>query len=312
MVLASIGLIGGIIALVWCADKFVAAAVQLGRYWHIPTWVVGVTVVAFGTSLPEFVVNIASAITNHPDLAIGTVVGSNVINVLFIIGTLVIICPAVLKSGRNYGELMFMLIVALVSSTMFWQGEMLSRVDGLVLLALFAMYSLYLFKKHPSVDETAGPEPIRFWRVSRNFLLALVGLAVAGHITTQAAVQLAELVGLSQAFISLTIIGFGTSLPEFATSAVAAWRKQAALSLGNIVGSFTLNIVIILGFTSLIQPLQYNAVFNRDVYFMIGSVAVLIMAVVLEQFTPLRRSLSVLFLGTFVYYFVSVLNAHLY
>lgn len=312
MFLAIAGVVLGIIALVWCADKLVAAAVQLARYWRIRPWVVGVTVVAFGTSLPEFVVNIASAITNHPDLAIGTIVGSNVINVLFIIGCLIIIHPAVLRSGRNYVELIFMFIVALVSSSLFWYGDGLSRVDGLILLVIFSIYALYLFKKHPSLDDTPSSEPIRFWRVSRNFLFALVGLAVAGHITTQAAVQLAELAGLSQALISLTVISFGTSLPEFATSVVAAWRKQAALSLGNIVGSFTLNIVIVLGVASLVQPLVYNHIFDRDVYAMIGAVVLLGLVVVLEQWTPLRRSLSAVLLGAFVFYMVSVVNAHLY
>lgn len=305
------GLVLGIAGLVWCADKLIQAAIILAKYWRVPMWLVGVTVVAFGTSLPEFVVNITSTIAHHPDLAIGTVVGSNVINVLLIIGVSTVIYPAVLRAGRNYGELIFMLIVALLSSTLLWYGDLLSRTDGLILLILFALYSLYLLKKHPTVDGTVSIEPIQFWRVSRNFILALIGLAVAGQMTTQSAVSLAQLAGWSQAFISLTIIGFGTSLPEFATSTVAAWRKQAALSLGNIVGSFTLNIIIILGVTSLIQPLPYNHVFDRDVYFMMAAPVVLIGTVLLEQFTPLRRSLSVVLLGTFVYYLVALVNEHL-
>lgn len=312
MFLALGGLTLGIVGLVWCADKLIQAAISLARYWRVPMWLVGVTVVAFGTSLPEFVVNITSAMANHPDLAIGTVVGSNVINVLLIIGVSTVIYPTVLRAGRNYGELIFMLIVALLSSALLWQGDLLSRTDGLILLIMFALYSLYLLKKHPTVDEAVSIEPIQFWRVGRNFILALIGLAVAGQLTTQSAVSLAQLAGWSQAFISLTIIGLGTSLPEFATSTVAAWRKQAALSLGNIVGSFTLNIIIILGVTSIIQPLQYNHVFDRDVYFMIGATTVLILTVILEQFTPLRRSLSIILLGMFGYYFVSLLNAHIY
>lgn len=305
------GLVLGITGLVWCADKLIQAAISLARYWRVPMWLVGVTVVAFGTSLPELVVNITSTMAHHPDLAIGTVVGSNVINVLLIIGVSTMIYPAVLRAGRNYGELIFMLIVALLSSALLWQGDLLSRTDGLILLILFALYFLYLLKKHPPVDGAVSIEPIQFWRVSRNFILALIGLALAGQMTTQSAVSLAQLAGWSQAFIGLTIIGLGTSLPEFATSAVAAWRKQAALSLGNIVGSFTLNLIIILGVTSVIQPLQYNHVFDRDVYFMIGATTVLILTVVLEQFTPLRRSLSILLLGMFGYYFVSLLNAHI-
>lgn len=310
MILAIVGLVVGIVALVWCAGKLVDAAILLARYWKVRPWVVGVTVVAFGTSLPEFVVNISSAITNHPDLAIGTIVGSNVINVLFIIGCLVLVNPAVLRSGRNYAELIFMLIVALTSSALFWYGDSLSRLDGLILLVEFSVYALYLFKKHPSLDDTPQAEPIRFWKVSRNFLFALIGLGVAGHVTTQSAVQLAELAGMSQALISLTIISFGTSLPEFVTSLVAVRRKQVALSLGNIVGSFTLNIVIVLGATSLIQPLVYNHAFDGDAYFMIGSVALLTLMVILEQFTPLRRSLAFVLLGAFAYYGVVLLSNH--
>ncbi|MBI4407926.1 MAG: calcium/sodium antiporter [Candidatus Kerfeldbacteria bacterium] len=310
MLLAFTGLILGIALLVYCADRLIQAATQLATIWRIPAWIVGVTIVAFGTSLPEFVVNLSSAVAGHPDIAIGTVVGSDVINVLFIIGVLVLINPAVLRSGQNYPELLFMIVVAVVAALLFWQGDGLSRADGGGLIILFLGYITYLFRFRPSETTVPVAAAVRFWRAVTWFIVALIGLAVAGSITTQSAVQLAEIVGLSQAFISLTIIGLGTSLPELATSAMAAWRKQTALSLGNIVGSFVLNIIVILGVTSLIQPLEYNHSFDGDVYFMIGGSVVLLLAVWLQHRTPLRRSLAILFLGSFVYYLINLLQRH--
>lgn len=305
-----VGLILGIATLVYCADRLVQAATQLASIWRVPAWIVGVTVVAFGTSLPEFVVNVSSAVIGHPDIAIGTVVGSDVINVLFIIGVLVLINPAVLRSGQHYAELLFMIVVAVVAAVLFWQGDGLSRTDGILLIILFLGYTIYFFRFRPNEMPAPAVGAVRFWQAVAWFIISLIGLAIAGHITTQSAVQLAEAAGLSQALISLTIIGLGTSLPELATSSMAVWRKQTALSLGNIVGSFILNIVIILGVTSIIQPLEYNHSFDGDVYFMIGGSIVLLCAVLLQQYTSLRRSLACLFLGSFGYYVVDLLQRH--
>lgn len=304
MILPLFGVIIGITGLVLSAERMVHGAAALAKIWRVPSWIVGLTIVAFGTSLPEFVVDVSSAIAGHDDIAIGTIVGSNVMNVLFIISVLACIFPPVLNLQRGWVEIGFMMVIASTAALLMWQSNDLSRIDGLVLLTLFVMYSVYLLSQKRIDAESTESHQLKAWKAGAWVVVSAIGLMVCGQLTTSQAVQLAEVAGVSQALISLTIVALGTSLPELVTSAVAAIRKEAALSLGNIIGSFTLNIVIVLGVTSIIQPLQYSRDFDQDLYFMLASIPLLTLAITLFRYKFGRWSALPLMLGCVTYFYL--------
>lgn len=262
----------GVFLLYLGGEWLVRHAVNLASRSGISPLVIGLTVVAFGTSMPELAATVVSAIRGAPALALGNVIGSNIANIGLILGLSVSIYA--LQSSRQFltQEIPFMLLISVLMIAMMWDGHM-GRWEGAVLLVLLAAYLGYLFRRSPElvhehVVEAASP-PI--W-LSLLGTTAGIGLLVAGaHLLVTGAVSIATDFGVPESVIGLTVVAFGTSLPELASSVVASLKRQTDIILGNIVGSNVFNVLAVLGVTAVIQPLNQSfATISTDLIIMMG------------------------------------------
>ena len=258
-------LIAGLVLLVAGAEVLVRGAAKLAAQFGIPPLVIGLTVVAFGTSAPETAVSVQSAFNGSGDLAIGNVIGSNIANVLLILGVTALIAPLIVSRQLIRLDVPIMIGASLVVYALAWDGQ-LSRLDGALLFAGVITYTVFLiyssrkdkggeddeFAKEFGLDEPAKPYA---WAVNLALLLAGLALLVGGsNLLVDGAVQLARALGLSELVIGLTVIAIGTSLPELATSIIAAFKGERDIAVGNIVGSNIFNLLCVLGLASLVSP----------------------------------------------------------
>ena len=258
-------LVVGFVMLGKGADWFVEGAAALATRFGIPQLVVGLTIVAMGTSAPEAAVSIAAAMHGSADITIGNIVGSNIMNILVILGLAAAIVPLAVARSTVRIEMPFMLAITAI---LFYGGldGKISFADGLVLLAAFGLYMAYLYKMamKSNVDDDLQEEGLP---LGRCLLGAAGGLALiiwGSNITVGAATAIAQYAGLSERFIGLTIVALGTSLPELFTSVTAARRGNADIAIGNIVGSNIFNILFVVGLSSMIIDIPYAAAFNFD------------------------------------------------
>lgn len=257
-------LIIGFVMLVKGADWFVDGAAGVARKLGIPQLVIGLTIVAMGTSLPEAAVSITAAIKQNAGIAVGNVLGSNVLNILIILGLTALITSVAVQKSTIRIEIPFMLLITLV---LLWMGAAdgkISRVEGAILWLFFILYLGYLFflTRKQKEEEVQGEQPM--WKL----LLCIVGgatvIVVGSNLTVNSAIAIARAVGLSERVIGLTIVALGTSLPELFTSVTAAQKGNADIAIGNIVGSNIFNILFVLGTSALITPLVFEASFWID------------------------------------------------
>lgn len=273
MLVAILLVIVGLVMLVFGGEYLVKGAASLAKKWGVSTLVVGLTVVAFGTSMPELVVNVFSAFKGATDIAIGNIIGSNIANILLILGISALILPLAVKESTTWKEIPFAVLagwmVLFMGNDIFFDGlgeNILTRTDGLALISVFIIFLYYVFTLAKSGAGEQEDVQIFSWFKSSFFvILGLVLLFFGGKILVDNAIILARLVGMSEALIGLTIVAVGTSLPELVTSAVAAYHKQADIAVGNIVGSNIFNIFWILGLTSIIKPLPFGSGMNFDI-----------------------------------------------
>ena len=285
----------GFVVLIKGADWLVIGASSLARKHNVSDLAIGLTVVAFGTSAPEMVVNVFAAIQGHQDIAFGNVIGSNNFNLFVILGIAGLITPLAVQSSTIYREIPLSLFAAillfLLANDFFISDKLLlSRIDGLVLLAMFVLFLLYI-RNQLSKDIREPEEHHKQYTSLRIWVLivaGLTGLVAGGRLVVDNAINIATDFGISEKIIGLTIVAAGTSLPELATSVVAAVRKNNDIAVGNIVGSNIFNIFLILGVSSLINPLQYDRSFNGDIYFLAAGTVVLF----LLMFTGGRKKLD--------------------
>ena len=285
MIFSILFLIVGLGLLIVGGDTLVRGAIGLAERLHIPAIIIGLTVVALGTSAPELVVSVKAALSGADGLAIGNVVGSNIANVLLVLGL-----PSLIKptdcSERGIGKnLLIMIGLTVVFMGMLGNGR-LGRADGLILLALLALflYDQYaaarkarrLKKAQADYHDEIENIPSSNWVIGGLILAGIVCLPIGAHLTVQGAREIAEALGVSDEAIGLTVVAVGTSLPELATSLLAVMRKNTSVALGNVVGSNILNICAIMGVTAAIIPMQVaNRVIYEDMWVMFGA-AVLI------------------------------------
>lgn len=257
-------LIVGFVMLIKGADWFVEGAAGIARKFGIPQLVVGLTIVAMGTSAPEAAVSITAALKGNAGISIGNVVGSNIMNVFVILGiTAAIIAIAIQDSTVKY-EIPYLIFISVAFLAMGYTGGSISRLEGVILWALFILYLAYLFrlaKKGSDEEEEENRSPL--------FLLlsGIVGAVIivwGSNITVDSATAIAKMIGLSESFIGLTIVALGTSLPELVTSVTAAKKGSADIAIGNIVGSNIFNILFVIGTTALIIPVPFAANFLID------------------------------------------------
>lgn len=263
----------GLAFLIVGATLLVDGASSLAKKLNIPDLIIGLTIVAFGTSAPELVVNLLAGSSGQTDIAIGNVVGSNIFNVLFILGLAAMLKPVNAHINTTWKEIPLALLAALVlgicANDIFFDGaakSQLTRTDGLILLAFFGIFMYYIVDVSLSSKEQGEKiSTMPLWKSIVYIVVGLTGLIFGGQWIVDGAVEMAKSAGLSEAVIGLTIVAAGTSLPELATSAVAAYRGNSDIALGNVVGSNIFNIFFILGITSTLYELPFRPEANIDI-----------------------------------------------
>ncbi|HRG22067.1 MAG TPA: calcium/sodium antiporter [Saprospiraceae bacterium] len=282
-------LILGFVILIKGADFLVDGSASLAKKYNISNIVIGLTIVAFGTSTPELIVSLIASMNGNTEIAIGNVVGSNIVNIFFILGVSATIYPLATKSNTIWKEIPMSLLAAFLLWVMAndqlidgANSSMLSRIDGIVFLAFFIIFIYYTVGIAKSDTDDSPEIEIQNITPGKSFLfivLGLAGLIIGGKWIVDGAVALAKNLGLSESLIGLTIVAVGTSLPELAASAVAAYKKQTDIAIGNVVGSNIFNIFLILGISSLIKPLPFTSGSNIDV--MVACLASIVLFVLL-------------------------------
>lgn len=304
-------LAAGIVAVILGANWLVDGASSVARRFGVSDLIIGLTVVAFGTSAPELAVNIISAYKGETDIAIGNILGSNISNILLILGITSIIYPLRVQRNTKWKEIPFSLFAAVVLGLLANdyfidkddKGNVVSRLDGMLLLIFFLIFMLYIFrtaKQQLVIREESKPMPL--WKAIGLFMVGLVALIAGGNYLVGAAVNIAVKLGMSERVIGLTIIAIGTSMPELATSVVAAYKKNADIAVGNIVGSNIFNIFLVLGATSVIRPLPFYPASNLDVIVTIVASLLLFLTTVIFGMNRLVRAEGFIFLVLYICY----------
>lgn len=298
-------LVLGFVMLVKGADWFVDGTSGIARKMGIPQLVVGLTIVAMGTSAPEAAVSITAALKDNADIAIGNVVGSNILNILIILGVTAVIISVAIQKSTLWIEIPYMIFVTIVLIVMGMGDGLISRTEGAVLWFLFLLYLSYLF-----VLSRRGREEAEEMEksIGKLLLLTVVGgvvIVLGSNVTVDSATQIAQYFGMSERFIGLTIVALGTSLPEFVTSVTAARKGNADIAIGNIVGSNIFNILFVIGTSALITPVVYEAGFLIDGIVAIAAGVLLWIAVFKKR--KLTRFWGIVMLIGYAAYFIYLL-----
>ena len=265
MILVEILLLAvGFIMLLKGADWFVEGSAGIAKKMGIPQLVIGLTIVAMGTSAPEAAVSINASLKGNAGIAIGNVVGSNILNILIILGISSVLATIAIQKSTFCYEIPFMIFVTVVLIALGMTGEYVTRMEGVILWVLFIVYLLYLFRlaKKGTQEEETEDRPI--WKLLIYMVTGGVLVVWGSDVTVDSATAIAQVIGLSERFIGLTIVALGTSLPELITSVVAARKGNADIAIGNIVGSNIFNILFVIGTASIIAPVMYQSVFLVD------------------------------------------------
>lgn len=303
-------LVVGFLLLMKGADWFVEGASKIADKLGIPQLVIGLTIVAMGTSLPEAAVSITSALKGSAEITIGNVVGSNIMNVLVILGLTAVICVIPVQKSTVKYEIPFTILVTVVLAALGLSDNTVGRVDGVILWILMIVYLLYLLrmaKNGQPLEEV--PEVDKKDRVWKMLLMVVVGGAMivfGSDVTVNAATELAVMFGMSERFIGLTIVAFGTSLPELVTSVTAALKGKTDIAVGNIVGSNIFNILFVVGTSALITPVVYSADFLVDSIAAIAAMVFLLVCVLRRQ--KLGRVGGAIMLAGYAAYFVYLIR----
>lgn len=287
----------GLAILVYGGDTFVKGSSSFAKRMNVSAIVIGLTIVSFGTSAPELAVNIFSATSGAPDLAVGNILGSNIANILLVLGVAAMIRPLRVKEGTTWKEiplgfLSIVLFFFLVNDTLFAGASenLLSRGDGLVLLSIFSIFMVYTYGLTKIKGEKEDVETYTWIRSIIYIIGGIACLVVGGKLIVDNATLLAQAAGMSELLIGLTIAALGTSLPELATSAIAAYRGHVDLAVGNVVGSNIFNVLWILGVTPVIAPFTVADSVNFDI-FIAGMAALLLFGFMLKGGNLHRHSL---------------------
>ena len=318
MVLSFGLLIVGFVVLILGADWLVSGASGLAKRLNVPDLVIGLTVVAFGTSAPELMVNLMAAINGVSEIALTNILGSNTINTFIILGISALIYPIKSqKSSRQY-EIPWSVFAGLIILVMgtecfgFCGGEaIISRLDGVVLLFIFSLFMYYTLKMAKNNKETQeeGFLPMKIWKAVLLIAVGLVALVVGGKVIVINAVSIAQAFGVSQAVIGVTVVALGTSLPELATSAIAAFKKNPDLAIGNVIGSNIFNVFFVLGISAVIRPLpSYSNLWIDASLAALGSL-LLLLFVSTNRHKELKRWQGAFFLVCYGVYLVWLLTS---
>lgn len=275
----------GFILLIKGADWLVEGASQIAKKFHIPEIIIGLTIVSIGTSMPELFVSITSAIQGYSDMSLGNVIGSNVCNLLLILGLSATISPIIFKRETKFIEVPMCLIFTIIFLIICNIGNEVSRIDGIILITLFIafiIYTIIMAKKGEQFDKTEKKNNDQS-KITKTktilsiayIILGIIALKFGGDFVVENAEAIAKSFNISEKIIGLTIVAIGTSLPELVTSVTAAIKKESDIAIGNIIGSNIFNMLLIIGVASSITPLTYNTSYNLQMSILIVSTAVL-------------------------------------
>ena len=315
MALQIVLLIAGLALLIAGAEWLVGGASSLARKFKISDLTIGLTIVAFGTSAPELVVNLFASATDHQDIFFGNILGSNNFNLFIILGIAGVILPLNVQVSTVWKEipmslaaLVIFYILAHIPSP--GGGMMLGRIDGIILLGLFVLFQFYIYRqiKDYTPDETIQKPSGPLYKMIVFIILGLAGLVIGGRLVLDNTVLIAKALGVSEKVIGLTIIAAGTSLPELATSVVAAFRKNADIAVGNIVGSNIFNLLLIGGTVSFVSPVKYNPIFDIDFYILAAGTVVLFINLIAWRKHRLDRWEAALLLSFYVGYTIFLIS----
>lgn len=267
-------IVAGLAVLVYSADFLVRGSSSVAKNFGLSPLFIGLTIVAFGTSLPELIVNIFASFKGSADIAVGNIIGSNIANILLILGCSAFIFPLTVKHTTISKEIPFALLavaaVFILANDYLIDGfglSFLSRGDGLILIGFFAIF-LYYTVGISQEEKNKDAEEVKTYGTILSIIMILggiLGLVIGGNLLVDNAIIIAKLFGVSEALIGLTVVAVGTSLPELATSVVAAWKKSSDIAIGNVVGSNIFNIFWILGLSSIINPINFSVAMNFDI-----------------------------------------------
>jgi cation:H+ antiporter len=282
-------LILGLSLLLFSGKYLVESSVVIARQFNIPSGIIGLTIVAFGTSAPELLVSIQAAMHGYPDMAVGNVIGSNISNILLVLGLTALIFPLTIQRSSVLVDwpIMFFLSLLLL---VFLLDSQLTRLEGALFVLLILFYILFSIRQArrsvpPEVEKANVLQKTPWWVTALIFLVACTGLTFGASLLVDSAAEMAHFFGISERVISITMVALGTSLPELVTSLIAAIKKEMEISVGNILGSNIMNIASVLGITALIQPISTVAeVLRIDIPWMIGSALLLFVFML-----PLRK-----------------------
>ncbi|WP_024989090.1 calcium/sodium antiporter [Segatella albensis] len=310
MILNLVFIVVGIALVLWGADRLTDGAVALADRMGISQIVIGLTVVAMGTSMPEFTISLLSAIKGTSGLAVGNVIGSNIFNSLLIVGTSAVVAPMLILKSTVRKDIPFALVASVMLYLLSQDGQ-ISRWDAAILFVFFMIFMTITIKESKSADskkEDTQIKSIKVWKAVAFLLIGLTGLILGSNIFVNGATKLATTLGVSDAVIGLTIVAGGTSLPELATSVVASRKGNSGIAIGNVLGSNVFNILMILGITGLITPMSIHGITQVDLTMLVVSMILLW----LFSFTKYRIErwegaiLSILFIGYIVYLILQI------
>lgn len=305
----------GFVLLIKGADWLIDGAVSIAQRLKVPDLVVGLTVVAFGTSAPEMAVNVIASVNDNNGLAIGNIVGSNIANVLLILGASALIRNLTVQRSTIVAEIPFSLLAALMvgymvndSMTDALATDQVSRADGMVLIAMFFLFIFYTMRlsKADVADEVPRVPKMSVFAATGLFIVGLAGLILGGHWIVEGAVHIATEMGYSETFIGLTVVSVGTSLPELATSIAAVRKGNTDLAIGNVIGSNIFNIFWVLGLSAVISPVTFDVADNFNIYVVVGTHALLMTALFVGTRHQINRWQGVVMLGLYVAYLVKL------
>ncbi len=278
MLLDIVFIIVGVALVLWGADRMTDGAVAIAKRMQIPQIIIGLTIVAMGTSMPEFFVSLTSALKGTSDIAVGNVVGSNIFNTLLIVGVAAMVAPMTILKSTVERDMPWS-VVAMLLLAAFSINHSLSRWEAAFLFALFVAfvtYNVVSARKNKSSEETdEGGKSYSPLMAACLIVLGLACLVVGSNLFVDAATRVAQTLGVSEAVIGLTIVAGGTSLPELATSVVAARKGQSAIAIGNVIGSNIFNVLMIVGITGLVCPMDIQGITIVDLSVFTGSIFLL-------------------------------------
>jgi cation:H+ antiporter len=309
-------LLFGLIILIKAADFLVSGSRSIAAELGVSPLVIGLTVVSFGTSMPELLVTLVSGLDNNADLAIANILGSNIANVLLVLGVAAIIRPLPVQNSTVVSEIPFSLTAALLvgflaNAALFsdYPELSISQLDGGILLFFFMLFMLYVYKisrENPEGKEEPAVPDLSRARAISYVLIGVIGLYFGGRFVVDGAVGLSMFLGVDDALIGLTIVAVGTSTPELVASAVAAYRNQTDIAVGNVVGSNIFNLLWVLGFTSSVVELPFEVISNSDIVMMIASSSLIILAMVSGRRNVIMRAHGIVFVALYALYIVYV------